>query len=79
MLGNEVQAITKTRAPGQHAFGVKPAHVIIEQLVLIGERQVATSKKLLNRLSGFLDDIHDVLQFRMHKSCAASRNLSLSI
>jgi hypothetical protein len=25
---------------------------------------------LLNRLSGFLDDIHHVLLFSMHKSCA---------
>src|SRR5215475_15432081 len=39
-------------------------------LFLICLRQIATSKKLLNRLSGFLDNIHDVLLFTMHKSCA---------
>src|SRR5262245_11991140 len=37
-------------------------------LFLICLRQIATSKKLLNRLSGFLDDIHDVLLFTMDKS-----------
>jgi hypothetical protein len=36
-------------------------------LFLICLWQVATSKKLLDRLSGFLDDIHDVPLFR---SCA---------
>src|SRR5262249_62055579 len=39
-------------------------------LFLVCLRQIATSKKLFNRLSGFLDNIHDALLFRMHKSCA---------
>ena len=56
-------------------------------LFLICLRQIATRKKLLNRLSGFLDDIHDVLLFTMHelrqnslpRPPNASRNLGLSI
>src|SRR5262245_41963367 len=78
-LCDHAQPLAKTRAPGQHAFRVQLAHVLAEQLILVGERGGKAAgmrlRQVSQHLSEELEPNEEAVQRVFIKSVAAPENI----